>query len=208
MIRWFSHSCARIWTRKTRRRRGRRTKRRRKTKREKKRRSIREGVLVQAQRRRRRNTGMWGDCWKLKWGTFTCYQSIGAKGFIIYYSLWSVFRSHSRDESSTDTKSRSHHVPGYGLQVSEQQSTISYTTFYHAFTTPVVHLALPSQVPAGRHHQSSGRRERSRSRSPHRNRQEGHAHSSSSHRGDGKDEPKASSQQRDRYQRQKHPVAK
>ncbi|XP_033946545.1 pre-mRNA-splicing factor CWC25 homolog [Pseudochaenichthys georgianus] len=88
-------------------------------------------------------------------------------------------RSHSRDESSTDTKSRSHHVPGYGLQ-----------------------------VPAGRHHQSSGRRERSRSRSPHRNRQEGHAHSSSSHRGDGKDEPKASSQQRERYQRQKHPVAK
>ncbi|KAK5927154.1 hypothetical protein CgunFtcFv8_022671 [Champsocephalus gunnari] len=88
-------------------------------------------------------------------------------------------RSHSRDESSTDTKSRSHHVPGYGLQ-----------------------------FPAGRHHQSSGRRERSRSRSPHRNRQEGHAHSSSSHRGDGKDEPKASSQQRERYQRQKHPVAK
>ncbi|KAF3851876.1 hypothetical protein F7725_005231 [Dissostichus mawsoni] len=83
-------------------------------------------------------------------------------------------RSHSRDESSTDTKSRSHHVPGYGLQ-----------------------------VPAGRHHQSSapshhsGRRERSRSRSPHRNRQEGHVHSSSSHRGDRNDEPKASSQQRD-----------
>ncbi|KAJ4945134.1 hypothetical protein JOQ06_013670 [Pogonophryne albipinna] len=94
-------------------------------------------------------------------------------------------RSHSRDESSTDTKSRSHHVPGYGLQ-----------------------------FPAGRHHQSSapshhsGRRERSRSRSPHRNRQEGHAHSSSSHRGDGKDEPKASSQQRDRFQRQGRPVAK
>ncbi|XP_033986549.1 pre-mRNA-splicing factor CWC25 homolog [Trematomus bernacchii] len=94
-------------------------------------------------------------------------------------------RSHSRDESSTDTKSRSHHVPGYGLQ-----------------------------LPAGRHHQSSapshhsGRRERSRSRSPHRNRQEGHVHSSSSHRGDRKDEPKASSQQRDRYQRPRHPVAK
>ncbi|KAK5866573.1 hypothetical protein PBY51_020756 [Eleginops maclovinus] len=93
-------------------------------------------------------------------------------------------RSHSRDESSADTKSRSHHVPGYGLL-----------------------------LPAGRHHQSSapsnhsGRRERSRSRSPNRNSKESHVQSSS-HRGDRKDEPKAYSQQRDRYQRPRHPVAK
>ncbi|XP_033479259.1 pre-mRNA-splicing factor CWC25 homolog [Epinephelus lanceolatus] len=93
-------------------------------------------------------------------------------------------RSHSRDESS-DTKSRSHHVPGYGLQ-----------------------------FPAGRHHQSSassnhsGRRERSRSRSPHRNNRESHVHSSSSHRGDRKVEPRASSPQKERYQRQRHHVSK
>lgn len=93
-------------------------------------------------------------------------------------------RSHSRDESS-DTKSRSHHIPGYGLQ-----------------------------FPAGRHHQSSassnhsGRRERSRSRSPHRNNRESHVHSSSSHRGDRKVEPRASSPQKERYQRQRHHVSK
>ncbi|XP_029287855.1 pre-mRNA-splicing factor CWC25 homolog [Cottoperca gobio] len=94
-------------------------------------------------------------------------------------------RSHSRDESSVDTKSRSNHVPGYGLQ-----------------------------LPAGRHHQSSapsnhsGRRERSRTRSPHRNNREGHVYSSSSYRGDRKVEPRASSPQRERYHKQRHPVAK
>ncbi|XP_020507959.1 pre-mRNA-splicing factor CWC25 homolog [Labrus bergylta] len=92
-------------------------------------------------------------------------------------------RSHSRDESTADTKSRSHHVPGYGLQ-----------------------------FPAGRHHQSSapsnhsGRRERSRSRSPHRN--NGHSYSSSSQSRDRKVEPKALSPQRQHYQRQRHPVSK
>ncbi|XP_060903940.1 pre-mRNA-splicing factor CWC25 homolog [Labrus mixtus] len=92
-------------------------------------------------------------------------------------------RSHSRDESTADTKSRSHHVPGYGLQ-----------------------------FPAGRHHQSSapsnhsGRRERSHSRSPHRN--NGHSYSSSSQSRDRKVEPKALSPQRQRYQRQRHPVSK
>ncbi|XP_044045527.1 pre-mRNA-splicing factor CWC25 homolog [Siniperca chuatsi] len=95
-------------------------------------------------------------------------------------------RSHSRDESSADTKSRSHHLPGYGLL-----------------------------LPAGRHHQSSassnhsGHRERSRSRSPHRNNRESHSYSSSSsHRGDRKVEPRASSPQRERYHRQRHPVSK
>uniref|UniRef100_UPI0037E8CC50 pre-mRNA-splicing factor CWC25 homolog n=1 Tax=Semicossyphus pulcher TaxID=241346 RepID=UPI0037E8CC50 len=92
-------------------------------------------------------------------------------------------RSHSRDESIADTKSRSHHIPGYGLQ-----------------------------LPAGRHHQSSatsnhsGRRERSRSRSPHRNNsRENHSYS---HRGDRRVEPRASSPQRERNQRQKHHVSK
>ncbi|XP_042341289.1 pre-mRNA-splicing factor CWC25 homolog [Plectropomus leopardus] len=94
-------------------------------------------------------------------------------------------RSRSRDESSADTKSRSHHLPGYGLQ-----------------------------FPAGRHHQSSstsnhsGRHERSRSRSPHRSSRESHAYSSSSHRGDRKVEPRASSPQRERHQRQRHHVSK
>lgn len=93
-------------------------------------------------------------------------------------------RSHSRDESPADNRSRSHHIPGYGLQ-----------------------------LPAGRHHQSSapsnhsGRRERSRSRSPHRNNRENHVYSSSSHRGDRK-EPRDSSSQKDRYHRQRHPVSK
>ncbi|CAJ1053066.1 pre-mRNA-splicing factor CWC25 homolog [Xyrichtys novacula] len=96
-------------------------------------------------------------------------------------------RSHSRDDSA-DTKSRSHHLPGYGLQ-----------------------------LPTGRQHQSSshnnhsGRRERSRSRSPHRSSREiyreNHSHSSFSHR-DKKVEPRASSPQKDRYQRQRHHVSK
>ncbi|KAM6940983.1 pre-mRNA-splicing factor CWC25 homolog [Lycodopsis pacificus] len=94
------------------------------------------------------------------------------------------YRSHSRDESSADTKKRSHHS-GYGLQ-----------------------------LPAGRHHQSSapsnhsGRRGSSRSQSPHRNNRESHFNSSSSHKGDKKVEPKASSQQGERYQRRRHPVSK
>ncbi|XP_037621309.1 pre-mRNA-splicing factor CWC25 homolog [Sebastes umbrosus] len=94
-------------------------------------------------------------------------------------------RSHSRNESSGDTKSRSHHIPGYGLQLH-----------------------------AGRHHQSSapsnnlGRRDRSRSRSPPRNNRENHSSSSSSHRSDRKVEPRASSPQRERNHRQRHPVSK
>ncbi|XP_045902687.1 pre-mRNA-splicing factor CWC25 homolog [Micropterus dolomieu] len=93
-------------------------------------------------------------------------------------------RSHTRDEYSADSKSRSH-LPGYGLL-----------------------------LPTGRHHQSSapsnhsGRRERSRSRSPHRNDRESHSNSSSSHRGDRKVEPRASSLQRERHHKQRHPVSK
>ncbi|XP_074551318.1 pre-mRNA-splicing factor CWC25 homolog [Halichoeres trimaculatus] len=92
-------------------------------------------------------------------------------------------RSHSRDDSAADNRSRSHHLPGYGLQ-----------------------------LPAGRPHQHSaqnrhtGHRERSRSRSPPRNNRENHSHSS--HRGDRKAEPRASSPQRDRYQRQRQHVSK
>ncbi|XP_034544586.1 pre-mRNA-splicing factor CWC25 homolog [Notolabrus celidotus] len=95
------------------------------------------------------------------------------------------YRSHSRDDSAADNKSRSHHIPGYGLQ-----------------------------FPSGRQHQSStqnhhsGRRERSRSRSPHRSNRENHSHSSHSHREDGKTEPRASSPQKERYQRQRHHVSK
>ncbi|XP_070779862.1 pre-mRNA-splicing factor CWC25 homolog [Enoplosus armatus] len=94
-------------------------------------------------------------------------------------------RSHSRDESSADAKSRSHHLPGYGLL-----------------------------LPAGRHHQPSApsdhsvRRERSRSRSPRRNNRESHSHSSSSHRGDRKVEPRVSSPQRERNHTPRHPVSK
>ncbi|XP_056227882.1 pre-mRNA-splicing factor CWC25 homolog [Seriola aureovittata] len=94
-------------------------------------------------------------------------------------------RSHSRDDSSADTKARSHHIQGYGLQ-----------------------------LPAGRYHQSSapsnysGRRERSRSRSPHRHYRDNHSSSSSSHRSDRKVEPRASSPQRERYQRQRNNVSK
>ncbi|XP_023269436.1 pre-mRNA-splicing factor CWC25 homolog [Seriola lalandi dorsalis] len=94
-------------------------------------------------------------------------------------------RSHSRDDSSADTKARSHHIQGYGLQ-----------------------------LPAGRYHQSSapsnysGRRERSRSRSPHRHYRDNHSSSSSSHRSDRKVEPRASSPQGERYQRQRNNVSK
>ncbi|XP_035516967.1 pre-mRNA-splicing factor CWC25 homolog [Morone saxatilis] len=93
-------------------------------------------------------------------------------------------RSHSRDESAADTKSRSHHLPGYGLL-----------------------------LPAGRHHQPSapsnhsGGRERSRSRSPHRN--NSHSYSSSSHsRGDRTAKPRDASPKRERHHRQRHPVSK
>lgn len=51
-------------------------------------------------------------------------QLIKLTVLIIAFDLF-FFRSHSRDESSADTKSRSHHIPGYGLQVSEQQSSVS-----------------------------------------------------------------------------------
>ncbi|XP_022049052.1 pre-mRNA-splicing factor CWC25 homolog [Acanthochromis polyacanthus] len=94
-------------------------------------------------------------------------------------------RSHSRDESSSDIKSRSHHVPGYGLQ-----------------------------LPSGRHQQTSApsnhswRRDRSRSRSPHRNSKDSRSNSSSSHRGDKKAEARPPSPQKDRYQRQRNHVSK
>ncbi|XP_034744115.1 pre-mRNA-splicing factor CWC25 homolog [Etheostoma cragini] len=94
-------------------------------------------------------------------------------------------RLHSRDDSSADTKSRSHHLPGYGLL-----------------------------LPAGRHHQSSapsnpsGRRERSRSRSPPRNNRHSQFNSSSSHRSERKVEPRVSSLQTERNHRQRHPVSK
>ncbi|XP_030000460.1 pre-mRNA-splicing factor CWC25 homolog isoform X1 [Sphaeramia orbicularis] len=92
-------------------------------------------------------------------------------------------RSHSRDESSSDRKSHSHHLPGYGLQ-----------------------------LPANRHQQSSaasghsGHHERSRSRSPHRNNRD--HHSSSSHRTDRKVQPRAPSPPKERYQRQRNHVSK
>ncbi|XP_067440421.1 pre-mRNA-splicing factor CWC25 homolog [Thunnus thynnus] len=94
-------------------------------------------------------------------------------------------RSHSRDESSADAKSYSHHLPGYGLQ-----------------------------LPAGRHHQSSaptnhsGRHERSRSRSPHRNNRESHSSSSSSYRSDRKVQPRAPSPKREHHYRQRNHVSK
>ncbi|XP_036952680.1 pre-mRNA-splicing factor CWC25 homolog [Acanthopagrus latus] len=94
-------------------------------------------------------------------------------------------RSHSRDDSSADTKSHSHHLPGYGLL-----------------------------LPAGRHPQSSapsnysGRRERSRSRSPRRNNKESSSYSSSSHRVDRKFETRAPSPQKERYNRNRHHTSK
>ncbi|XP_030269705.1 pre-mRNA-splicing factor CWC25 homolog [Sparus aurata] len=94
-------------------------------------------------------------------------------------------RSHSRDESSADNKSHSHHLPGYGLL-----------------------------LPAGRHPQSSapsnysGRRERSRSRSPRRNNKESSSYSSSSHRDDRKVETRAASPQKERYNRNRHHTSK
>ncbi|KAM7418431.1 hypothetical protein PAMA_015856 [Pampus argenteus] len=94
-------------------------------------------------------------------------------------------RAHPRDKSSADTKSHSHHLPGYGLL-----------------------------LPAGRHHQSSastnhtGRRERSRSRSPHRNHRESHSSSSSSHRSDRKVQARAPSPRREHHHRQRNHVSK
>uniref|UniRef100_A0A3P8T4E1 CWC25 spliceosome associated protein homolog n=1 Tax=Amphiprion percula TaxID=161767 RepID=A0A3P8T4E1_AMPPE len=94
-------------------------------------------------------------------------------------------RSHSRDDSSSDNKSRSHHVPGYGLQ-----------------------------LPSGRHQQTSapsnhsGHRDRSRSRSPHRNYKDSRSYSASSHRGDRKVEARPPSPQKDWYQRQRNHVSK
>ncbi|KAM3624204.1 uncharacterized protein V6R79_020612 [Siganus canaliculatus] len=89
-------------------------------------------------------------------------------------------RSYSRDEFSADTKTRSHHIPGYGLQIPAGRQ---------------------SSGPTGH----TGRRERSRSRSPHRS--NGHSYSSSSHRGDRK-EPRAASPQKERSHRQRQHVSK
>lgn len=86
--------------------------------------------------------------------------------------------SHSRDQSA-DSRSHSHLLPGYGLQ-----------------------------LPAGRSHQSSGRRERSRSRSPQREPHNGRFHSSSSYRGEKKVEARTGSPQRERYVRQRNHVSK
>ncbi|XP_012712389.1 pre-mRNA-splicing factor CWC25 homolog [Fundulus heteroclitus] len=93
-------------------------------------------------------------------------------------------RSHLRDESK-DGRSRSRHLPGYGLQ-----------------------------LPGGRHQQDSeisshsGRRERSRSRSPHKNHKDSRSYSSSSYRADKKVEAKDPSPKREHYQRQRNPVSK
>ncbi|XP_056264838.1 pre-mRNA-splicing factor CWC25 homolog isoform X1 [Pseudoliparis swirei] len=112
-------------------------------------------------------------------------------------------RSRSRDEFSAGAKHRSHHHhPGYGLQVSE--AVFHYTHYLFVFliflwTRSPHDVRLPSKFPAGRRHQPSGR---SRSPSPHGNNHD----SSSSHRGDRKVEP--SSQQAERYQRQRAPVSR
>ncbi|XP_014895166.1 pre-mRNA-splicing factor CWC25 homolog [Poecilia latipinna] len=89
-------------------------------------------------------------------------------------------RSHLRDEFK-DSKSRSRHLPGYGLQ-----------------------------LPSGRHHQASvmssnsGRRERSRSRSPHRNHKDSRSYASSYKKVEARDP----SPQRETYQRQRNLVSK
>ncbi|KAM4611950.1 pre-mRNA-splicing factor CWC25 homolog [Polymixia lowei] len=83
-------------------------------------------------------------------------------------------RSHSKHGSSSDSRSHSHHVPGYGLQLSTRRHDSSAT--------------LPN---------SSGRHHRSRSRSPHKNGGENHAH-----RSDRKAPHRAPSPQRERYNRQ------
>ncbi|XP_014824724.1 PREDICTED: pre-mRNA-splicing factor CWC25 homolog [Poecilia mexicana] len=89
-------------------------------------------------------------------------------------------RSHLRDEFK-DSKSRSRHLPGYGLQLQ-----------------------------SGRHHQASvmssnsGRRERSRSRSPHRNHKDSRSYASSYKKVEARDP----SPQRETYQRQRNHVSK
>ncbi|XP_029000611.1 pre-mRNA-splicing factor CWC25 homolog [Betta splendens] len=90
-------------------------------------------------------------------------------------------RSHSKNGSSADLRSRSHHVPGFGLQ-----------------------------LPGGGYHQSSVRsnhsmqRERSCSRSPHRIHRDSH---SSLHKNDRKID-RASSPKKEQYQRQRNHVSK
>lgn len=135
------------------------------------------------------------------------------------------FRSNSHDESSRDTSSRSHRLPGYGLQVSKQLRVL---VFFFVFFFELVLGRSMNQVLAGtilvkivksallqlpgRHLQSTaptnhtGHQERSRSRSPHRNDRESHSHSSSSHREDRK--PRAASPPKERYHRQRHHVSK
>lgn len=86
--------------------------------------------------------------------------------------------SHTR-EHYTDSRSHSHLHPGYGLQ-----------------------------LPSGRTHQTSGRRDRSRSRSPRREHQNGHSHFPSSYRGEKKSEARTESPQKERYVRQRNYVSK
>lgn len=76
-------------------------------------------------------------------------------------------------------------------------------------------IGLFPQLPTDRYQQTStssghsGRRERSRSRSPHRNYKDSRSYSSSSsHRSEKKQEPRAPSPQKDRYQRQRNHVPK
>ncbi|XP_029950235.1 pre-mRNA-splicing factor CWC25 homolog [Salarias fasciatus] len=83
--------------------------------------------------------------------------------------------SHSRDHSA-DSRSHSHLLPGYGLQ-----------------------------LPAGRNHQPSGRRERSQSRSPHREPHNGRSHCPPSYK---KPDARTGSPQRERYVRQRNHVSK
>lgn len=93
-------------------------------------------------------------------------------------------RSRVRD-TAKDGKSRSRHLPGYGLQLA-----------------------------SGRHQQASdmsshsGRRERSRSLSPHRSHKDSRSYTSSSYRADKKVEARDPSAQREHYQRQRNPVSK
>ncbi|KAM4750388.1 pre-mRNA-splicing factor CWC25 homolog [Anableps anableps] len=94
-------------------------------------------------------------------------------------------RSHLRD-ASEDGKSRSRHLPEYGLQLPSSRHQPA--------------LAMSSH---------SGRRERSRSRSPHRNHKDSRSYASSSYRADKKVEARDPSPQREHYQRQRnHYVSK
>lgn len=142
----------------------------------------------------------------------------------------SLCKLHTQHESRSwkPSTSRNKELPGakVSLQVLLFFKSSMQLFFFLGVSGPIHSEGRPSwnvllifglfpQLPTDGYQQTStssghsGRRERSRSRSPHRNYKDSRSYSSSSsHRSEKKQEPRAPSPQKDRYQRQRNHVPK